>query len=271
MEEIIRSFEVDDMQVLKGERAILARINTAAVDRLRTVIDPFGGDYSHFNKTRSVMWQHGLDQLRGTLPIGSGWVKTRRAENDMIGKTAFRKDDFSQAIFEAYEDESIRGWSIKAGVRESSPPTKAEIRSRPELEACDLIYRKWDLIEYSATPTPGNSDCLTLMVQRGLITAPEGFVLPEPVVVPETPEVPAHTERYIDSDGSVWRIFEPDGTPVIAFDDPEIADECLRIMSMPPQTINHEVSILFGEMRAIEEQHRSEIKEFIDLYRWGRI
>ena len=177
MEEIIRSFEAD-MDVLKGERAIVARVNTSAVDRLNTVIDPMGADVSHFNKTRSVLWNHGLDPIRGTIPIGNGWVKTRRAENDMLGKTSFGKDDqFScEELFDQYESGNIRGWSIKAGVKEASPPTKAEIRARPELEGCEVIYRKWDLIEYSATPTPGNSDCLTLLVARGLITATEGFV-----------------------------------------------------------------------------------------------
>ena len=265
MEEIIRSFEAD-MDVLKGERAIVARVNTSAVDRLNTVIDPMGADVSHFNKTRSVLWNHGLDQIRGTLPIGTGWVKTRRAENDLIGKTKFGGDQFSQELFDQYESGNIRGWSIKAGVKEASPPTKAEIRARPELEGCEVIYRKWDLIEYSATPTPGNSDCLTLLVARGLITAPEGFV---PTAPPEQP-AEVHTERYIDSDGSVWRIFEPDGTPVVAFPDPELAEECLRMMNEGP-TPNHEIIRLFGEMQAIEAAHKAELKEFIDLYQWGRI
>ncbi len=173
MDTILRAFEAQIDSVLDGERAVVARINSSGVDRLRTVIDPLGADVSHFNKTRSVLWQHGMDPIRGTVPIGSGWAKVRRSEGDMLGKTSFAKDDFSEQLFQGYKNEDIRGWSIKAGIHDASPPTKDEIRRRPELSECDLIYRKWDLIELSATPTPGNSDCLTLLVSRGLITPPE--------------------------------------------------------------------------------------------------
>lgn len=265
METITRAFEAE-LTVLKGKRAIQAVVNTAAVDRLNTVIDPLGCDVSHFNKTRSVLWQHGLDPIRTTVPIGQGWVKVRKAEGDMIGETTFRGDKFSQDLFDAYEDGSIRGWSIKAGVREHSPPTKAEIRARPDLEGCETIYRKWDLIEYSATPTPGNSDCLTLMVARGLITAPEGFV----PTTPERPTKEVRTERYIDSDGSLWRIFEPDGTPVIGFPEPEMAEEFLRAMNTP-STLNQRIAVMVGQMRGIEEERAREVKEYVDLYKWGRI
>ncbi len=176
MDTIYRNFEASIDQVLEGERAVVARINTSGVDRLKTVIDPLGADTSHFNKTRSVLWNHGLDPIRGTVPIGAGWAKVRRAERDMIGKTSFAKDEFSELCFQGCKDGTLRGWSIKAGVHASSPPTVDEIRSRPDLEDCELIYRKWDLIEYSLTPTPGNSDCVSLLVSRGLITAPEGYV-----------------------------------------------------------------------------------------------
>jgi len=206
MTEIIRTFEAEIDSVLDGERAVVARINTAAVDRLRTVIDPLGADTSHFNKTASVLWQHGLDPIRGTVPIGHGWVKVRRAEKDMLGKTKFGKDDFSNALFEGYKDGSIRGWSIKAGVQESSPPTREEIRSNPALSECEMIYRKWDLIEYSATPTPGNSDCLTLLVSRGLVTAPEGFVPTVKLV-----EQPIIVARYITHSGGKWIVHAEDG------------------------------------------------------------
>jgi hypothetical protein len=124
----------------------------------------------------------------------------------MLGKTTFAKDEFSSQLFEAYKDGTLRGWSIKAGVHAASPPTTEEIRSRPELQDCETIYRKWDLIEFSATPTPGNSDCLTMLVSRGLITAPEGFVPEEPKPEPvlETPIV--RTAPYIDTDGTTWTV-----------------------------------------------------------------
>ncbi len=230
MTEIFRAFDAQVDSVLEGERAIVARINSAAVDRLKTVIDPMGGDTSHFNKTRSVLWNHGQDPIRGTVPIGRGWVKVRASEGDILGKTTFGKDKFTQELFECYKDESIRGWSIKAGVHEASPPTKEEIRSRPELDGCEMIYRKWDLIEYSATPTPGNSDCLTLLVSRGLITPPEGFVMPERTATESNGMATGGVlvvPRYITHSGDKWVVHAEDGKVLGEHDNEEDAKKQL--------------------------------------------
>ena len=131
MDTIFRTFEASIDSVLDGERAVVARINTAGVDRLKTVIDPMGCDVSHFNKTRSVLWNHGQDPIRGAVPIGQGHARVRRSEKDMLGKTAFRSDDFSESLFQSYKEGSLRGWSIKAGVHEATPPT----RRRDEIAA----------------------------------------------------------------------------------------------------------------------------------------
>lgn len=265
--DLIRSFDSEIVDVLDGERSIIARINTGTVDRLRTLIDPMGADVSHFNKTRSVFWEHGQSIERGTLPIGSGWAKVRRSEKDMIGKTFFAKDEFSQALFELCKDGHLRSWSIHARKAKSSPPTTEERRLRPELNECDKIYRSWELSEYSLVSIPGNSDALTLMVSRGLIAAPEGFVMPEPVV--ETPKV-IHTERYIECDGTAWRVFEPNGTQTAVFDDPELAEECLRMMGSAP-TLSSQIASLFGEMRAVDESRHLEITQYVNLARWGKV
>ncbi len=284
METIFRTFEASIDSVLDGERAVVARINTAGVDRLKTVIDPLGCDVSHFNKTRSVLWNHGLDPIRGTVPIGAGWAKVRRAQRDMIGKTAFAKDDFSNQLFESYKDGTLRGWSIKAGVHQSSPPTVDEMRAMPELEECETIYRKWDLIEFSATPTPGNSDCLTMLVSRGLITAPEGFVPSEAKITLQkgdggtytTPEKPiVRTEPYIESDGQIWTVYHVSGERCMAFPDPEMADECLRLLTAKPDSKRDyyaaEAAQALAETRRAYGEIGTEIKEYIDLYRHGRI
>lgn len=265
MELITRAFEAQIDSVAEGERSIVARINTDAVDRYKTVIDPLGGDTRNFNKTASVFWEHGKSAERGTRPIGHGWAKLRTTERDMLGKTKFARDDFSQSLFELCKEGALRSWSINATVQEASPPTIAEKRSRPDLEACDMIYRKWELTEYSLVSIPGNADATTIMVSRGLIPAPDGFVPAPPA------EIITHTERYIESDGSVWRIFDPSGTPVIAFPDPELAEECLRVMNVHGQTINEQMTLLFGKMRALQEQSNRDLQEYIDLYQWGRI
>ncbi len=276
MQELFRSYDAQIDSVLEGERAVVARVNTAAVDRLRTVIDPLGCDVSHFNKTRSVLWNHGGDPIRGTVPIGQGWVKVRRSEGDILGKTTFAKDDFSEQLFQGYKEGSIRGWSIKAGVHDASPPTKEEIRSRPELSDCEMVYRKWDLIEFSATPTPGNSDCLTMLVSRGLITAPEGFVpsKPEQAGVVEKPIV--RTEPYIEEFGALWIVRNTDGTPCVTLKDRTIAEDVLRLMLVEPprdsrQRYHAEAAQMLAETRRMFGDIGTEIKEYIDLYRYGKV
>lgn len=285
MDYITRTFEGNIDSVLEGERAVVARINTSGIDRLKTIIDPLGCDVSHFNKTRSVLWNHGLDPIRGTVPIGHGEARVRRTERDMIGKTRFRSDDFSAQLFEAYKEGALRGWSIKAGVHEASPPTREELRSRPELEGCETIYRKWDLIEFSATPTPGNSDCLTMLVSRGLITAPEGFVPSgtqtvnengPPAVVPLVLETPiVRTAPYIESDGKLWTVYHASGERAIALPDPEMADECLRLLTVKPESKRSyyasEAAQVFAESRRMFAEVRTEVQEYIDLYRHGRV
>ncbi len=334
MDTIFRTFEASIDQVLDGERAVVARINTSGIDRLKTIIDPLGCDVSHFNKTRSVLWNHGLDPIRGTVPIGAGWAKVRRAERDMLGKTTFAKDDFSSQLFESYRDGTLRGWSIKAGVHESSPPTREEIRSRPELEECETIYRKWDLIEFSATPTPGNSDCLTMLVSRGLITAPEGFV-PNARTINEVPltkvdlgpmvmldppqkivkryitgsgdswtvhaedgkelgkhktkegaekqlaaiEAHKHDEDrampWIDTDGKLWTVYHASGERAMVLPDPEMADECLQLLTAKPESKRSyyasEAAQALAETRRMFGDVRTEVQEYIDLYRHGKV
>ncbi len=284
MQEIFRAFEAEIDSVLDGERAVVARINNTAVDRLNTVIDPLGCNVTHFNKTRSVLWQHGQDPIRGTVPIGSGWVKVRRSEGDMLGKTSFAKDDFSSQLFDAYKEGTIRGWSIKAAVQEASPPTKEEIRSRPDLEGCEMVYRKWDLIEYSATPTPGNSDCLSLLVSRGLITPPEGYEPPTiekqlAAVIENVPalleamgsKLPAeHKERWVDTDGQHWFVTEPDGTRIAKFRDEPTAFECIRAMENS-RSFEQTLIGLHTEQRARFEQQKDDLLAEIALRQWGII
>ncbi len=271
MNEIFRSFEADIESVLEGERAVVARINTAGVDRFKTVIDPLGCDVTHFNKTRSVLWEHGNDPIQRTIPIGQGWAKVRRSERDIIGKVVFDTDTLAETLFQKYKSGSLRGWSIKAGVHEASPPTKEEIRVNPALEECTTIYRKWELIEFSATHAAGNSECLTMMVSRGMITAPEGFVPVEPATEPEAapePERPKRTSRYIDTDGARWTLYEPDESIIATFSDPEDAEECLRAMSQS-RSFERILMSVHTEQQAKFESQKEDLLAEILLRQWG--
>ena len=64
IEAIIRAYiaRVDDVN--PKERSVVAKINTGALDRFRTTIDPKGVDLSNYNANRVVLWEHGMDPTR---------------------------------------------------------------------------------------------------------------------------------------------------------------------------------------------------------------
>jgi hypothetical protein len=171
IEHIVRSYEAQIADVLPGERAVVAIINTAAVDRFKTVIDPAGIDVKRFVKNPVVLWEHGKDPQRGRVPIArNAWIKVRKAEKDIIAKTIFREDAFSDELFRMYQDGTLKGFSVDGLMVPGAcgPPTADEVRKRPELADCKIVYRALDLIEYSAVAMPGNPEALALAVSRGL-------------------------------------------------------------------------------------------------------
>lgn len=171
---IVRLYQsqIDDIKV--GERAVIARIGGNSVDRHRTIISPNGIDLEPYRRSPVVMWFHGQDAVRGHVPIGKNkWIKT---DGDrLIAKTIFRdNDEFADNLFRAYQDGYINGWSISVLSHDASPPTREEIRANPALgDGCDMIYRRTELTEYSATPIPSHREAVSLLVSRGILI-PEG-------------------------------------------------------------------------------------------------
>src|SRR5205823_725423 len=64
---------------------------------------------------------------------------------------------------------------------DAGPPTRDEVRARPDWEPAQTIYRTWELAEYSGTAVPGNADTLVAdraakmldLVQRSLLWLPD--------------------------------------------------------------------------------------------------
>lgn len=185
MNPVLRAFNavVDDVD--NAERSITAKVSTFSVDRHNTVFDARGCDLHNYNNNRVVLWEHSRDPVRGALPIGTNlWIKVDRSSNPkLIARTKFKKDDFSQQLFEAYRDNEMSGWSLSAIPTEYGPPTQEEIRSRPELSTVDTVFRKYDLCEYSAVAVPSCADALTIDELRSfskLIS--RGIPLPQDVL-----------------------------------------------------------------------------------------
>jgi hypothetical protein len=166
-ETFIRSYEATIDDVKPGERSVVAKINTSEVDRYRTVIEPMGAKLDGYRRNPIVLWEHGLDPQRGTMPVGRNeWIK--QSQRGMVAKTQFKDDDYSRELFKCYQEGWLRGWSVRMVNPSYSAPTRDEIRSRPELKDCDLVFRTWELGEYSATCLPGNDDTLTILTSRGI-------------------------------------------------------------------------------------------------------
>lgn len=160
---------VDD--VSKPARTVTARINTSVVDRYRTVIVPAGGDFRAFMRNPAVLWQHGQDPTRGAQPIGScSSIRFRTADDDIVAVTRFKTDPYSDQIFENYVDGTIASFSVDfiPDMSVSGRPTPEELRSRPDWAAAECVFRRWELIGYSAVAYPGNPEALALCVERGL-------------------------------------------------------------------------------------------------------
>lgn len=194
--ELIRSIDATIDDVDKAERAIVARINCASLDRFNSVIDPGGGLIDSYRRNPVVLWEHGKDPRRFTDPIGRNlWLNAypKKGPVELRAKTKFLDDDFSQQRYEWYRDGVLNAFSVRALPREYGPATREEIAARPELGnrrpnetrgafEGPLMIRSWELAEYSGTAVPGNANCLEVaralkvldLVDRELLWLPDG-------------------------------------------------------------------------------------------------
>lgn len=193
MTPIIRAFVAKIDDVSDGERSVVAKVNTDAVDRYKTVIDPTGIDLAAYRKNPVVLWCHGFDPVRGRKPVArSAWIKLDRPTRSLVAKSIFLEDDFADGIFRLYQQQALRSFSVNVipDAPRCSPPSAAEVRARPELAECQLVYRRSELAEYSAVDVPGNAEALALAVARGLWVPEAARPAVLPPLPPPAPELP---------------------------------------------------------------------------------
>jgi hypothetical protein len=171
---LTRSIDNATVEVNKPRRQIRAIIGSEIIDRHGTIVDPVGLEVENFKRTAAIVpWAHSKDATRGEMPIGNCvdiGLTTFKGRSVMLADTEFWDDPFSEKLFNAYAERKLNGWSISFLAKNESPPTREEMRSRPELSRCSTIYRSTELTHYSAVATPSNVDATTIEVLRSLGT-----------------------------------------------------------------------------------------------------
>ena len=172
MPPVYKAYDAKIDDVVEGERSVVAKITTDAIDRMGEVVMPAGADLKAYRANPVCLWAHNMDGAAPSIPVGRNlWIKPGADKRSLIAKTVFGTDDFSDRIFKLYQDGFLRAFSIgfQPDFTKSSPPTPAEVKARPDLAECRCIYRKWELLEYSAVPVPANPEALSVAVSKGLL------------------------------------------------------------------------------------------------------
>ena len=164
MDILKKVFSSEIKSIDEKEMELTAFISTNAVDRYREVVDPDGMDAKNFKKNPVVLWAHDYS----TPPIGKAlWVK--KEGNGIVSKVKFANTKMGQEIFQLYKDGFMKTFSIgfMPIETENMPMDDPEDMNKPKKPR--RIYKKWELLEYSAVPVPANPEALALCVKRGLI------------------------------------------------------------------------------------------------------
>jgi hypothetical protein len=174
MSVITRAMESPTVEVNRARRTVRAVVNTSDLDSHRTVVDPEGGHLDAYRRNNVVLFNHGQDPRYGSIPVGKavevGLVEypARSGRKVLAAAVQFREDAESERIWQAYADESMRGFSVSFLSWRQSPPTPDDLRRRPDWGAAEMIYREWELKELSCCAVPSNSFALAYEVHRNL-------------------------------------------------------------------------------------------------------
>lgn len=178
---VVRSVEADKVEVDKKRRTIRAIVNDDSVDRYGTIIWPDGIDtIPYMNTGGPVLHEHGRSAERGTFPVGNtveiGPIR-RGGRSAMTALVRFWEadggDEFPERLWRAYSTKRMRSFSVNVRPfpQHTSPPTRDELRARPDAESCSMIFRSSELLELSTTSVAGNANANAYEVNRHLAGA----------------------------------------------------------------------------------------------------
>ncbi|HYF35318.1 MAG TPA: HK97 family phage prohead protease [Prosthecobacter sp.] len=167
MDKLTKAFSAD-ITIEEGERAVVARITTAAVDRDGEVLIPQGCNTKDFEKNPVVFLNHNY----WDLPVGKCAAITRD-EKGITAKTIFAKrpEDYPEGeewmpdtLLSLFKQGIVKGFSVGFLAKESRPASEADIEKYGP--SCRRVYTKWSLLEYSVAPLPANQEAVALAVSK---------------------------------------------------------------------------------------------------------
>jgi len=165
-----KTFETK-LQAKQGERAVIARITTATVDRDKDVVLPAGVDLKDFRKNPVVLFGHdGQRYPVGTVPNG-GFEKNT---DGITAKVEFaeRPDTLpdevewpADTVLSLFQQGVLRAFSIGFTVQSWRDATEKDKRKFGD--DAERIIEKWTLLEFSVVTVPANQDALAVAVSKG--------------------------------------------------------------------------------------------------------
>lgn len=174
---VVKAFSPAEINFTPGERSAVSYITSDVVDNEGDVVVAAGVDYhSVFETNPVVMSCHDYQKW----PVGlCDWIKVVKATpqrrfNGLIAKTTFDDAPDALRLFTLVQKGIVRGQSISFRPPEDlkpgewGPPSKDELRARPEWETARRVIRRCVMLEYSFVPIPMNQESLVLAVSKGL-------------------------------------------------------------------------------------------------------
>lgn len=161
-----------DVSVSDGERAVTARISSAAVDRDGEVLIPQGMNAKDFEKNPIVFLAHNYYGL----PVGKV-ASLKRDDSGWTAKVVFaaRPDTHPtgeewvpDTLFSLFQQGILKGFSVGFTVKESRPATDKDLATFGA--GCRRVISKWTLLELSVAPLPCNQDAVALAVSKGTLS-----------------------------------------------------------------------------------------------------
>lgn len=187
---IWKAYKSDVEEVKDGERVVVSKISSLALDRDNEVVLPEGIVLDDYNRT--VLWCH--DYSPGDVPHAKNlWIKpnTQRKPTYLKAATEYTPPDineFGDRVYryltewkgpmgksigfmplEWYDDGDGEKWN---SIIEDWKERYSRSHDIPMVKIRDprRVYTKWALLEYSDVPVPANQDAIQEMKTKGLLT-----------------------------------------------------------------------------------------------------